>query len=266
MTDSAHRAATVLAWSPSPVWPLLWSCKGHIDYPAGDSFSEWHTFTCSLNPLQKNEGWEMLLTLACSHVFSPKLLPLCRSSALSLLETVDRSWQRLSSRTVVRLTCSLGGRAFNFFDDNREIPGHDRNFSTFSVHVNVILNWQKRCTSLWDRYQNKTLFVVDVSINWETDRHWQTKVLGTWKVTKLNRLRQKSGRGHDGFVSRGRSSQQWLPVWKTGGGRWLLLAGGGLSSKLHTTVSQEPISIDCAATLRQKMQVKLAIAPGSNTL
>ena len=29
------------------------------------------------------------------------------------------------------------------------------------VHVNVILNLQKRCTSLSDRYQRKALFVVD---------------------------------------------------------------------------------------------------------
>ena len=30
------------------------------------------------------------------------------------------------------------------------------------VHVNVILNLQKRCTSLSDRYQRKTLSVVDL--------------------------------------------------------------------------------------------------------
>ena len=39
------------------------------------------------------------------------------------------------------------------------------------VHMNVILNLQKRCTFLSNRYQKKkkkkkkTLFVVDVSIN-----------------------------------------------------------------------------------------------------
>ena len=38
------------------------------------------------------------------------------------------------------------------------------------VHVNVILHLQKRCTSLGDRYQRRTLFLVDVSINWEMDR------------------------------------------------------------------------------------------------
>ena len=39
------------------------------------------------------------------------------------------------------------------------------------VHVNVILNLQKRCTSLWGRYQRKTLFVVDVSTNWITNKN-----------------------------------------------------------------------------------------------
>ena len=33
------------------------------------------------------------------------------------------------------------------------------------VHVYVILNLQKRYTSLWDRYQRKTFLVVDISIN-----------------------------------------------------------------------------------------------------
>ena len=31
----------------------------------------------------------------------------------------------------------------------------------------------------------ETLFVVDVSIDWATDRNWQTKVLDIWKVTQL---------------------------------------------------------------------------------
>ena len=63
------------------------------------------------------------------------------------------------------------------------------------VHVNVILNLQKRCTSLWDRYQRKTLFVIDVSINWATDRNWQTKLLDTWKVTQINLLGLESFEG-----------------------------------------------------------------------
>ena len=54
------------------------------------------------------------------------------------------------------------------------------------VHVNVIANLQKRCTSLRDRYQRKTLLVVDVSVIWPTNRNWQTKVLDTWKVTQLD--------------------------------------------------------------------------------
>ena len=36
-----------------------------------------------------------------------------------------------------------------------------------------------------------TLFVVDVSINWATDRIWQIKVHDAWKVTQLTFLRQK---------------------------------------------------------------------------
>ena len=39
--------------------------------------------------------------------------------------------------------------------------------------------------------QQKTLFVVDVSIIWATGIKWQTKVLDTWKVTHLNLLRQE---------------------------------------------------------------------------
>ena len=66
-------------------------------------------------------------------------------------------------------------------------------FSIFLVHImNVILNLQKRCTSLWDRYQGKTLFIFEVSVNWATNRNWQIKVLDTWKVAQLNLLHQKS--------------------------------------------------------------------------
>ena len=49
---------------------------------------------------------------------------------------------------------------------------------------------------------------VHVSINWATNRPWQTKVFDTWKVTQLNILRQKSvkastSRAEDpGFESR----------------------------------------------------------------
>ena len=42
------------------------------------------------------------------------------------------------------------------------------------------------------RHQRKTLFVVDVSINWATDRNWQTRLLDTWKVTQMNLPRQES--------------------------------------------------------------------------
>ena len=33
--------------------------------------------------------------------------------------------------------------------------------------------------------------MVDVSINWATDRNWQTKLLDTWKVAQLNLLRKE---------------------------------------------------------------------------
>ena len=38
----------------------------------------------------------------------------------------------------------------------------------------------------------KTVFVVDVSINWATNRNWLTKVLDTWEVTQLNLPRQEN--------------------------------------------------------------------------
>ena len=56
------------------------------------------------------------------------------------------------------------------------------------VHVDVILNLQKRCTSLRDQYQWKALFIIGVSINWTTDRNRLTKILETWKVILLNLL------------------------------------------------------------------------------
>ena len=40
--------------------------------------------------------------------------------------------------------------------------------------------------------RREILFVVDVAINWATNRNWQTKVLDTRKVTQLTLLRQES--------------------------------------------------------------------------
>ena len=74
-----------------------------------------------------------------------------------------------------------------------------------------ILNLQKRYESLWDRYQRKTLFIVDVSIGWAPNRNWQTKVLDTWKVTQLTSLRQKS-------------VKSWEDRWPVDSGRPLILA------------------------------------------
>ena len=36
------------------------------------------------------------------------------------------------------------------------------------------------------------LFVVDVSINWLTNRNWQTKVPDSWKVTQMILLRRRN--------------------------------------------------------------------------
>ena len=51
---------------------------------------------------------------------------------------------------------------------------------------------QKWCTSLWELFQRKTLFDVDVSVNWATNRNWQAKVLDRRKGAQLNLLRQES--------------------------------------------------------------------------
>ena len=34
--------------------------------------------------------------------------------------------------------------------------------------------------------------IVDVPINWATKANWYTKLLDTWKVTRLNLLNQES--------------------------------------------------------------------------
>ena len=36
------------------------------------------------------------------------------------------------------------------------------------------------------------IIIVDISINWATNRNWQTNILDTWKVTQLNLPHQKS--------------------------------------------------------------------------
>ena len=76
-------------------------------------------------------------------------------------------------------------------DDNQKILVMKGTFLCVLVLVNVIPNLQKRCTSLWDQYQGKTLCHW-LSINWPSSRYWHTKVLDTWKVTQLKSLCQKS--------------------------------------------------------------------------
>ena len=57
------------------------------------------------------------------------------------------------------------------------------------VQVNIVLNFKKkkkkkkRCIS---RYQRKTLFLVDVPVNWATVRNWWASELDTWTVTYQN--------------------------------------------------------------------------------
>ena len=70
------------------------------------------------------------------------------------------------------------------------ISGHIR---TFLVTVGTLRFWfmwtsfkndlQKRCTSFWNQYQRKTLFAVDFSITWATNRNWLSKLLDRRKVT-----------------------------------------------------------------------------------
>ena len=67
-------------------------------------------------------------------------------------------------------------------------------FSKYFVNVNVILNFQKKKQKKKKYIPLKpipknTFFVADVSINWATDRMWQTKLLDTWTVNKINKLR-----------------------------------------------------------------------------
>ena len=50
--------------------------------------------------------------------------------------------------------------------------------------MKVILNLQKRWTSIWDFHQRKILFVVDVSVARATNRTWQAELLDTSKVTQ----------------------------------------------------------------------------------
>ena len=42
------------------------------------------------------------------------------------------------------------------------------------------------------RFQKKTLFIGDVSINWATGRRWQAKLLDTRQVTQIHLPRQES--------------------------------------------------------------------------
>ena len=51
---------------------------------------------------------------------------------------------------------------------------------------------KERWTSPWNRYQIKTCFVSDVSVNQTTGRRWQIKLLDTWKVPQIHLLSQDS--------------------------------------------------------------------------
>ena len=51
--------------------------------------------------------------------------------------------------------------------------------------MKVILHVHKRCKFLWNRYHRKTIFVIDISINWATYESWQTTVLDTWEVQSV---------------------------------------------------------------------------------
>ena len=50
----------------------------------------------------------------------------------------------------------------------------------------------RRDVSPFETVTKGRLFVVDVSINWPSNRKWQTKVPDLWKSSQLNSLRHKS--------------------------------------------------------------------------
>ena len=63
------------------------------------------------------------------------------------------------------------------------------------VLLNVILDLKERDVHPSNKLDTKgghSIFVVDVSFKWETDRNWHTKPLETWKLIQLNLLRQES--------------------------------------------------------------------------
>ena len=47
------------------------------------------------------------------------------------------------------------------------------------------------------RFQKKTLFTSDVSVNWTTVRRWEAKLLDTWQVTQVHLPRQESVAEHE---------------------------------------------------------------------
>ena len=64
-------------------------------------------------------------------------------------------------------------------------------FSKYFVNVNVILKLKKEMCIPWTSYQRKTLFLVDISVDWAAGRRWQTKLLDTWKVTQIHYFPRK---------------------------------------------------------------------------
>ena len=58
-------------------------------------------------------------------------------------------------------------------------------FSTFLVHVNDIPNLS-RYVHLPETDTKRRLFVFDVSVNWPSNRHWQTTVLDWWRAAQMN--------------------------------------------------------------------------------
>ena len=61
----------------------------------------------------------------------------------------------------------------------------------YCVDVNVTPTSSNRCASPSNRHQRKTLFVVDVSVDWATGRRWQTKLLDRCKVSQIHGLPQE---------------------------------------------------------------------------
>ena len=90
----------------------------------------------------------------------------------------------------------------------------------------------------------RRLFGLDVSINWPSNRYWQTKILYSWKATQPNLLRQKvlsCVKHHTKF-----GTNQFTSV----------LTEDNVNCTLYYIMSREfsPLNSTCAKYIKQKLQ------------